>query len=321
MAKNDISGGALDIYPPSGLSSKAQQQPVIEVEVFEQEESKANIAPQYDAFQPQYAHHSTTHGPTEMREAVLDKLGALVDAGKIDHFEISPFEFVGRTFTTNENCEFSLKIYTDSSSESVVELRRIFGECFEFAALEETLLKGLMARGVIDDEDADGDSEEVCGFGFDVPSLASMPSKRVARRVVMDEDSATQILRDAVDLASSTRDKIRADIAYLRECMDRHIGAFTRITDIVSIIAGALNGELFDCWAVKTYVDIIGKLIASGAAFRPTPLSALIEELQSRWRHTVVNQVGPGVAFEFFPSQQIVRSCEKVIKLLAVSPK
>merc|ERR1712129_439146 len=169
-----------------------------------------------------------------------------------------------------------------------------------------------MARGAIVGEDDDSDAE-VCGFGFDaLPSLDSMHSNRDAREAEMDDDSATQILLDAVDLASSTRNVIRADIAHLRECMDRHIDTFVRIADIVSIIAGALNGELFDCWAVKTYLDIIGKLIASGAAFRPS-LSASIEELQSRWRHTVVNQVA-----KFFPSQQIVRSCARVIKLLAV---
>ena len=61
------------------------------------------------------------------------------------------------------------------------------------------------------------------------------------------------------------------------------------------------------------YLEMINKLITYKARI-PTNLSQLIRNVEMKWSQTVINQVGDGVKFEFFPSQQIVRNCKKIIE-------
>ena len=58
---------------------------------------------------------------------------------------------------------------------------------------------------------------------------------------------------------------------------------------------------------------MINKLISYKATI-PTNLLQLIKNVQLKWSQMVVNQVGGGVKFEFFPSQQIVRNCQQIIQ-------
>jgi len=346
---NDISGNAIDIsfsggsngikssYPsmqPIGAKLK-QQQPIIQVidmDIAPTNNNELTTAPLYDGFQPHYAHHSNTMNPIKMQQTVTTILRDLVESGDIDFAEKSPFVYTGRAFGAYNDCEFLLSIFSDESSECIVEIRRSCGESFEFANIENNLLKELTVKGALDDDQHSDDSLPSFGFGFGaLPSLDSMEldsnfsgtdidddddnkSGYIDHETEIDLNKAIKLLQEAVDL-ESMRDILRSDIANLNEQMAKNEDIFKQIPDIISIIISAVNNQFYDCWAIKMYLGMVSKLISCNATI-PSSLLTSIDNIKTKWCHIVTNQVAPGVSFEFYPSQQIVRISNQIIQQL-----
>lgn len=358
---NDISGNAIDIsfnggsngikssFPsiqPIGTNTLKQKEPIIEVIDMDVtattvKNNQTETAPLYDGFQPHYAHHSNTMNPVKMQQTVKTILSDLVESGHIDFAQKSPFVYTGRAFGAYSDCEFLLSIFSDESSECIVEIRRSSGESFQFANIESNLLKELTVKGAINDSgNEDEDEEEEShdsgglqfgfGFGFDsLPSLDSMEldSNFSATDVDDDDDNksgyiqtgidvnkATKLLQDAVDL-EQIRDILRSDIANLNEQMAKNEEVFKQIPDIIAIIVSAINDQFYDCWAIKMYLGMVSKLISCNATI-PSSLLTSIDHIKGKWCHVVINEVAPGVSFEFPPSQQIVRISNQIIQQL-----
>eukprot|EP01084_Bolivina_argentea_P245980 411746_1 len=130
----------------------------------------------------------------------------------------------------------------------------------------------------------------------------------------MTVDIATAILMDAVN-KESMRDIWRSDISYLNDEMAKNEEIFKKIENIIAILLGAITDQMFDCWAIKTYLGMISKLISCKAT-PPQHLSKSIEDIKLRWSHIVKNIVAPGVQFDFDPSQQIQRCCQQILDQL-----
>jgi len=339
-----LSGNALDIYDPaegpSFPTQSKQQHPLIEVVPTEQplqsqvRSGDGDAAPFYDAFQPFYAHHSSTVNPLEMVDKVATILGVLCAAGTIDYHQKSTFVFGGRAFGKYQDCEFQVSVFSDRSSESVLELRRTSGEPFEFADIESNLLRRLTAAGALPQDgdvemNADDDSEAMdtaTSFGLALPALPPLDSMELdsafdasdadefkSMPTAMSREGAARILDDAVNL-SATRDELRADIAILHGEATRNEDAFREIPDAASKIIGCCF-HLNDCWAIKMYLVIVSKLISCGAD-TPQTLRQSVERVKAKWSATVINEVAPGVRFEFYPSQQIVSQCDQILEQL-----
>merc|ERR1712228_713245 len=216
------------------------------------------------------------------------------------------------------------------SSESVVEIRRSSGECFEFGNIENSILKQLISNGaIIDKSESDSEIEEdsLSSFGFGLlPPLDAMEldsnfsgtdfeyGDDQKKNDLMSKEEALDILKDAVDL-DAMRDILRSNIVYLNEQMAKNEELFKNVPDIISIIMNAANGKIFDCWIIKTYLGLVSKLISCSAAI-PSDLLSTVKGIQSKWSNVVKNVVGSGVVFEFFPSQQIVKNCSQIIEQL-----
>mmetsp|Transcript_61298 Transcript_61298/g.55289 ORF Transcript_61298/g.55289 Transcript_61298/m.55289 type:complete len:418 (+) Transcript_61298:144-1397(+) len=352
---SEISGGAIDIsfndpgtgikssYPsiqPIGNKFEKPQAPLLEV-VGDTNINNINDKilnndkiPQYDNIQPQYAHHSQSLDPIKMKETLIQILSELEQNGDVDYYEKSPFVFAGRAYGTYDYCEFLLNIFSDESSDSVVEIRRSCGESFQFANIESNLLKQLTKQGAIDNED-DDDEDDLSsfdfGFGFDsLPSLDTMTLDSNFTETDIDDDNnddfktgyddtfdanqANELLQSAVN-TESMRDVLRSDIIYLNQQMAKNEDIFKNIPDIISTINNAITDQSYDCWAIKMYLGMISKLISCKATI-PTNLLQSIEHIKLRWSHIVINQITSGVKFEFYPSQQIVRNCDQIIQSL-----
>jgi len=336
-------------YPsiqPFGSNQQKPQQPLIEVVASsdvassKQHELKSDEAPSYDGFQPHYAYPSATMNPMQMKQTLNVLLTDLVESATIDYYEKSPFVYAGRAYGKYDDCEFLLSIFADESCECIVELRRSSGESFQFANIENSILSKLRQSGAIkqlqsqcelDDDQDDADNDSVgFGFGFgSLPSLDTMELDSNFSTTDMDDDdddhkldslelntqAAMQILADAVDL-QSMRDVLRSDIAHLNEQIARNEEMFKAIPDIINtLIDASKNDALYDCWAIKSYLGMISHLISCQTS-APSNVLDSIQDIQTRWSHTVINQVAPGVNFEFYPSQQIVRNCEQIMKQL-----
>eukprot|EP00488_Nonionellina_sp_1-RS-2012_P003667 TRINITY_DN7901_c0_g1_i1.p1 TRINITY_DN7901_c0_g1~~TRINITY_DN7901_c0_g1_i1.p1 ORF type:complete len:159 (+),score=41.63 TRINITY_DN7901_c0_g1_i1:168-644(+) len=130
----------------------------------------------------------------------------------------------------------------------------------------------------------------------------------------MDLDKATKLMHDAVDL-ESMRDVLRSDIAHLNEQMATNERIFKQVPEIIATIVGAINDDFYDCWRIKMYLGMISKLLSISAPI-PSSLYSSINHIKTKWCHIVVNEVAPGVKFEFYPSQQIVRCCDQIIAQL-----
>jgi len=348
---SDISGGAIDIsfggnikssYPsmqPINFGAHKQSAPIIKVQVLadndaqQKQKEQSEHAPAYDGFQPHNAHRSSSMNPLQMQQTVDSILKILAQSGNVDFYQKAPFAYVGRAFADHTDCEFMLNIYSDDTSESVVEIRRSSGECFEFGNVENSILKQLVANGAIVDNEAD-DSEiedndsslSSFGFGFgSLPSLDSMDfdsnfsgtdvdlndDQKKNDGVQMDKEEAQQIVQEAVDL-DAMRDVLRSNIIYLNECMAKNEDIFKNVPDVISTILDAASGRIYDCWTIKSYLGMISKLISCSADI-PSSLSSSIVAIKSKWSNVVKNEVASGVVFEFFPSQQIVRNCNQII--------
>jgi len=343
----DLYGGNAPSFPMQSMGIKATQQPVLSVEVMptaksEHSELKGDddTAPLYDGFQSLYAHHSRTRDPLEMVQSVVTVLSALSESGEVDYHQTSAFVFGGRTFGQYQDCEFQLSIFSDESSESVLELRRTAGECFEYNGIEGTILTRLNEEGALSkdadlemngDDESDQFMDPSPSFGFGLSALPPLDSMELDSNftasdaddvdefktmpTAMNKESAAQILDDAVNL-NAMRDELRADIATLNEQMAKHQDAFAAIPDAVSKIVGAMDSDqLFDCWAIKMYLGMLSQLISCKAP-SPSKLTQSVERVRDRWSRTVVNEVAPGVRFEFYPSQQIVRCCNQILDQL-----
>jgi len=356
-----ISGGAIDISfndPGTGIKSsypsiqpinpnfEKPQVPLIEVVGNDPVNDKINDInndkiPQYDGIQPQYAHYSQSFDPIKMKQTLIEILSQFEQNGDIDYYEKSPFVFAGRAYGRYNYCEFLLNIFSDESSDSVIEIRRSSGESFQFANIENNLLKQLTKKGAIDDDNDnydDGDDDDLSsfdfGFGFDsLPSLDTMTlDSNFSASDIDDQDDnkggydddddndtfdtnkANELLQCAVNL-ESMRDVLRSDIIYLNEQMAKNEDIFKNIPDIISTINNAITDQLYDCWAIKMYLGMISKLISCKATI-PNNLLKSIENIKLRWSHIVTNQIASGVKFEFYPSQQIVRNCDQIIQSL-----
>eukprot|EP00486_Rosalina_sp_Unknown_P001561 CAMPEP_0201564642 /NCGR_PEP_ID=MMETSP0190_2-20130828/3129_1 /ASSEMBLY_ACC=CAM_ASM_000263 /TAXON_ID=37353 /ORGANISM="Rosalina sp." /LENGTH=349 /DNA_ID=CAMNT_0047981103 /DNA_START=143 /DNA_END=1189 /DNA_ORIENTATION=+ len=285
---SQISGGAIDIsfndpgtgikssYPsiqPIGNKFEKPQAPLLEV-VGDTNINNINDKilnndkiPQYDNIQPQYAHHSQSLDPIKMKETLIQILSELEQNGDVDYYEKSPFVFAGRAYGTYDYCEFLLNIFSDESSDSVVEIRRSCGESFQFANIESNLLKQLTKQGAIDNED-DDDEDDLSsfdfGFGFDsLPSLDTMTLDSNFTETDIDDDNnddfktgyddtfdanqANELLQSAVN-TESMRDVLRSDIIYLNQQMAKNEDIFKNIPDIISTINNAITDQLYDCW-------------------------------------------------------------------------
>eukprot|EP01083_Nonionella_stella_P037348 101790_1 len=343
----DITGGAIDIslggskIQPMGSQIK-QSQPLIEVIADQPQTTKSEpqTAPFYDGFQPHYAHYSNTLNPMQMHQTLQSILSVLEQSGAIDFYAKSPFIYAGRAFGSYNDCEFLLSIFAKAQSmgQCIVEIRRSSGESFEYANVENNILKALIVNGAIIQESEDGHQEDECPdeeesdyeFGFcSLPSLDSMDLDSNTDMDEFDDDDhkssfyhanrmdvakATQLLRDAVDL-ESMRDVLRSDIAHLNEQMSKNEDIFQAVPDIIATIVSAINDEFYDCWGIKMYLGMISKLISVSTPI-PSSLLSSIEHIKTKWCHIVVNQVAPGVQFEFYPSQQIVRCCNQIMDQL-----
>jgi len=343
----DIYGGNASSFPIQSMSMKGKgAQPVLSVvaaptaktEQFEQK-GDDDAAPFFDGFQSVYAHHSRTRGPLEMVESVRTVLSALCESGSVDYEQTASFVFGGRFFGQYQDCEFQLSIFSDESSESVLELRRTAGESFQYNAIEGTILARLNEAGALSKDtdlemNDDDESEQLVdpsssfGFGLGFGALPPLDSMELdsnftasdgddvdefkSTPTAMSKESAAQILEDAVNL-NAMRDELRADIATLNEQMAKHEEIFGAVPSAVSkIVAAATSDQLFDCWAIKMYLGMLSKLI-SLKAHSPPKLAQSVKRVRDRWSRTVVNEVAPGVRFEFYPSQQIVRCCNQIL--------
>jgi len=349
FAKADISGGAIDIsfgsgsnkssYPsiePVQFGKSKGAAPIIEVQVIADHDRKnvsdASVAPLYDGFQPHNAHRSNSMNPIKMQQSVQSILTSLVSSGNIDFCQIQPFVFAGRAFAEHTDCEFLLNIFSSDTCESVVEIRRSSGECFEYGNVERSILKQLISNGAIVDKNSnESDSDEIeedsssnsFAFGFgSLPPLGSLELESdidinddYKHNDLMTKEGALQIVEDAVDL-DAMRDMLRSSIMYLNESMAKHEDVFKSVPDIVSIIVNAAASEnIFDCWTIKMYLGMVSKLISCSAAI-PSSLLSTIRDVQTKWSNVVRNEVGPGCIFTFYPSQQIVRNCQQIIEQL-----
>lgn len=346
---SDISGGAIDISFSSGMSgikssypsmepiNFKQSAPIIQVQVLPKESDNDSLkqkesehAPMYDGFQPHNAHRSASMNPLQMQKTVDSILKILAADGSVDFYQKAPFAYVGRAFATHTDCEFMLNIYSDDTSESVVEIRRSSGECFEYGNVEHSILKQLTANGAIaqsdDDSEVEEDSFSSFGFGFgSLPPLDSLEfdsnfsgdtdvendDQKKDANDEMSAEVAAQIVAEAVDL-TCLRDVLRSNIFYLNECMAKDEDLFVAVPDIVSRLLNAASSSIFDCWMIKSYLGMISKLVSCRADI-PLSLSSSIVALKSKWSNVVKNEVAKGVVFEFFPSQQIVRNCNQII--------
>eukprot|EP00483_Globobulimina_turgida_P010451 UN10472 len=143
-------------------------------------------APLYDGFQPHYAHHSNCMDPIQMQETVESILIDLQDNGLIDFYQKAAFVYTGRAYGLYNDCEFLLSIFSDEVSQCIVEIRRSSGESFEYANIENSILKELLSKGAISsNNDNDNDNEDSIsedntsssfgfGFGFGFASLPSL---------------------------------------------------------------------------------------------------------------------------------------------------
>merc|ERR1712141_822353 len=129
---------------------------------------------------------------------------------------------------------------------------------------------------------------------------------------VFSQESASALVEDAVNL-NAMRDELRADIATLNADLLKNCDLFASIPGIVSKIADAMTNDTFyDVWAIKIYLGMIATLISRESPVPPS-LSQSVSMVKARWSSMVINEVAPGVSFKFYPSQQIVRSCEEIL--------
>lgn len=343
----DISGGAIDIsfgsgsnkssYPsiqPVNFGKSKGAAPIIDVQVIPDQDTKKNVsdvdAPLYDGFQPHNAHRSNSMNPIKMQQTVQTILTSLVASGNIDFYQTQPFVFAGRAFAEHSDCEFLLNIFSDDVCESVVEIRRSSGECFEYGNVESSILKQLISNGAIIDKkgnESDSEMEEdssLNSFTFGLGPLPPLDSLELDSDIdsnddfkndaLMNKETAIQIVEDAVDL-DAMRDILRSNIIYLNESMAKHEDIFKSVPDIISVIVKAASGNIFDCWTIKMYLGMVSQLISCSAAI-PSSLLSSIKSIQTKWSNVVRNEVGLGCIFEFFPSQQIVRNCQQIIEQL-----
>jgi len=349
FAKADISGGAIDIsfgsgsnkssYPtlePVQFGKSKGAAPIIDVQVIPDHDrnvSDASTAPLYDGFQPHNAHRSNSMNPIKMQQTVQSILNSLVSSGNIDFCQTRPFVFAGRAFAEHTDCEFLLNIFSSDTCESVVEIRRSSGECFEYGNVERSILKQLISNGAIvdkssaneSDSEIEEDSLSSNSFAFGFGSLPPLDSLEFESDLDTNDDfkhnnsltkeDALRIVEEAVDL-DAMRDILRSSIIYLNESMAKHEDVFKSVPDIVSLIVNAAaSGNIFDCWTIKMYLGMISKLISCSAAI-PSSLLSTIRDVQTKWSNVVRNEVGPGCVFTFYPSQQIVRNCQQIIEQL-----
>merc|ERR1719410_2294090 len=315
---------------PINFGAHKQSAPIIKVQVMEkqkEEQSEDAHAPTYDGFQPHNAHRSSSMNPIQMQQTVDSILKILAQSGNVDFYQTAPFAYVGRAFADHTDCEFMLNIYSDDTSESVVEIRRSAGECFEYGNVENSILKQLIANGaIVENNDASDDEDSSSSFGFGFGSLPSLDNVEFDSQFSgtdvddqkengdghgMDKEEALAIVQEATDL-DAMRDVLRSNIIYLNECMAKHEDIFKNVPDVISTILDAASGQIFDCWTIKSYLGMISKLISCSADI-PSSLSSSIVAIKSKWSNVVKNEVASGVVFEFFPSQQIVRNCNQII--------
>jgi len=342
----DIYGGHHSVFPMKPLGMNPKQRPV--VEVIESVEADADpselkgdddAAPIYDGFQSLYGHRSSTKSPTEMARSVGSTLQRLCASGSIDYHQLTPFAFAGRAFGKYQDCEFKLSIFSDESSESVLEMRKTAGESFQYQSIECRILSNLVEAGALpsntDSGHDDSDDERSMGpfnvnsIGFGLPAFPSLDSMEVdsnfsasdvdelkAMTSPMSTERATQLLQDAVDL-NAMRDELRTDIATLNDEMTKEEVMFAAIPNALSKIVEAMTSDrLFDCWAIKSYLEMTSKLISHQTASKPPSLAMSVEKLKDKWSRKVINEVAPGVSFEFYPSQQIVSLCNVILDAL-----
>merc|ERR1711933_390784 len=272
--------------------------------------------------------------PIKMQQTVQSILNSLVSSGNIDFCQTRPFVFAGRAFAEHTDCEFLLNIFSSDTCESVVEIRRSSGECFEYGNVERSILKQLISNGAIVDKssanESDSEIEEDSlsssnSFAFGFGSLPPLDSLEFESDLDTNDDfkhnssltkeDALRIVEDAVDL-DAMRDILRSSIIYLNESMAKHEDVFKSVPDIVSLIVNAAaSGNIFDCWTIKMYLGMISKLISCSAAI-PSSLLSTIRDVQTKWSNVVRNEIGPGCVFTFYPSQQIVRNCQQIIEQL-----
>eukprot|EP00485_Elphidium_margaritaceum_P005658 CAMPEP_0202685722 /NCGR_PEP_ID=MMETSP1385-20130828/1555_1 /ASSEMBLY_ACC=CAM_ASM_000861 /TAXON_ID=933848 /ORGANISM="Elphidium margaritaceum" /LENGTH=399 /DNA_ID=CAMNT_0049340149 /DNA_START=117 /DNA_END=1316 /DNA_ORIENTATION=- len=313
-----------------------QQTPMIQIVADSNADAgDALVPPKYDGFQPQCAHRSLSKTPLEMKQTLQTLLNALVDSARIDFHEKSCFVFQGRAYSSYNDCEFLVSIFGDDTAKSIIELRRSSGETFTFANIEGNILSMLKANGSIvcvdhpESPSSTSDSEQSFVYGFEsLPALPfSLGSLATATSDDDDDDDkdnacqqldsseALHIVQDAVAL-DTMRELLRSNIAYLNEQMMENGHAFKNIPNIISTLIRTIIDNLFyDCWAIKTYLTIVSRLIVLEAAV-PFDLRQCVERIQAKWSETVVNDITGDVRFEFYPSQQIVKQCRSIIEQL-----
>jgi len=181
---------------------------------------------------------------------------------------------------------------------------------------------------MMDDEES---AQSIDSFGFGLSAFPPMESMELdshfhslsdgddfkfkSNSTSSNQGKAAKLLEDAVNL-NAMRDELRADIATLNGELSEENNAFAAIPDAVSKIVVALTSDnLYDCWAITKYLEIVSKLISCNAA-TPSSLKHSVERTKDKWSRTVVNEVAPGVRFEFHRSQQIVRCCNLILDQL-----
>ena len=87
------------------------------------------------------------------------------------------------------------------------------------------------------------------------------------------------------------------------------------VFNLLSVIGSLMWSDAMMGGQIKMYLGMISKLISCKAAI-PSSLSQSVESVKAKWSSKVVNEVAPGVRFEFYPSQQIVRCCNQILDQL-----
>jgi len=255
----------------------------------------------------------------------------MVKIGYIDWNEISPFCIEGRIYTRSDDAQFRCEIFklenmNTNNNKSVVVIRKMCGDGWIFEKFNRLLLKEMLNKKCILDkylannENDNGYTSIMNNFINNIEYDSDCNNSKNDQKEFTPE-KASELLMNAID-CQQDRDVLRENMLIFRLAIEdsNKIKIIYDIENVFQHLLKPIIGEnqLYDTWMIKTILEIIIKLIEYGSTMKEpqeqqkilqlTLVNAMLCNIKQQWANMFLHPLG---IFYFYPSQQIVRICNR----------